>query len=112
MPALQCVACGRPVANFAGDVVIDRPEASSGDGVGRLKVVCHACHADPAVAERFHTMWGLAWLRTHYVAVTRRLLTGRAEGPERAVTGRAAEDFADLGYILLPGQEAAEDGAR
>ena len=91
------------MSDLSGDVVIDRP-ATSGDGPARLKVVCHACHADPAVAARFQTMWGLAWLRSHYVAVMRQLMT--PGGPN--LSGEAVEDFAGIGYFLLPGQEAAE----
>lgn len=96
MRALECVSCGRPVTDLAGDVVIDRADAEAA-GIGRMKVVCDACHADPVVAAKDHTMWGLAWLRGHYVAVTRGLLTG-------GLPAEAAEEFAGLGYILLPGQ--------
>lgn len=97
MPTLECVVCGRAVTDLAGDVVIDRADAES-VGIGRLKVVCDACHADPEVAGKFHIMWGLAWLRSHYVHVMGELLS-------KAIPAEAVQDFAGLGYILLPGQE-------
>lgn len=96
MPALECVVCRHPVADLAGDVVIDRADAES-VGIGRLKVVCKSCHSDPAVAEKFHTMWGLEWLRSHYVHVMRGLLP-------KGLPGEVVEDFAGLGYVLLPDQ--------
>jgi hypothetical protein len=103
LSGLECAACGRAVTDLSGDVVIDRPEAPDA-APARQKVVCHACHADPSVAARFQTMWGLAWLRSHYVAVMRQLMIPGGPG----LSGEAVEDFAGIGSFLLPKQEAAE----
>lgn len=107
MSDLNCSLCGRSAGDLDADVVVDRDDLSAPDAcVNRLQVVCRGCMARPEVGGRFHTMWGLDWLRSHYLAVTRGLMTDLASGsPDVAWSGEAVDGFVRLGYFLLPGQE-------
>lgn len=111
MPSLECSLCGRPADDLAADVVADRDDlVAPTAGPGRLRVVCHDCLADPSTSGRYQTMWGLGWLRSHYLVVTRGLLADMAAGPPGNWRREAVEDFVGLGYLLLPGQERPDRG--
>ena len=112
MSSLDCSLCGRSLDDLEGEVVADRAEAGDPGRVGRLRVLCLACKTLPESAERFQTMWGLAWLRGHYLGVTRSLLVdGTDATSDRRLSREAAEDFVGLGYFLLPDQRPPEDDA-
>ena len=106
MSSLTCTLCGRAMDDLEGDVVADRAESDDPNRVGRLRVVCDTCKARPDTAERFQTMWGLAWLRGHYLGVTRSLLVDGtdATSDRSLLAARRRRTSSALGYFLLPGQ--------
>jgi len=101
---LQCDLCGQVVLDGDGKVVVDRARFEGPDSsVDHLQVACNHCFA--RFADRLHRMWELAWLKEHFLWVTKGVLENlAAEEPARQWSPEAVRAFIRLGSLVLPDQ--------